>query len=75
MHALIGRFLQNLFDLLVCLSDIVLVLALDVQIQLTAAHLRLLTWLHVDSAKGDVAIGLILDAVQETLVTCLLTSR
>lgn len=63
-----------MLDLLVCLSHVVFVLALDVQVELTAAHLGLLPWLHKYTTKGDVAIGLILDSMKETLVTGLLPS-
>lgn len=63
MHTLVGGLLQNLLDLLVGLSYIVLVLALDVQVELTTAHLRLLARLDENSTQGNGAIGLMLDSV------------
>lgn len=68
MHALVGGLLQNLLYLLVCLGHVVLVLALDVQVQLSAAHLRFLSWLHKHSSQRNRAICLVLNAVQELLV-------
>lgn len=50
MHALVGGLLEDLLDLFVGLGDVVLVLALDVQVELSAAHLRLLAWLDVHPA-------------------------
>lgn len=72
VHALVGSLLQHLLDLLVGLGHVVLVLPLDVQVQLAAAHLRLLPRLHEHAPQRDRAVGLVLDAVQELLVAGLL---
>ena len=74
MHALVGRLLQHLLNLLVGLSDIVLVLSLNVQVELSAPDWRLLPRLHVDSPQRNLAVCLVLDSVQEPPIAGLFSS-
>lgn len=74
MHALVGRLLQHLLNLLVGLSDIVLVLSLNVQVELSAPDWCLLPRLYVDSPQRNLAVCLVLDSMQEPSIAGLFSS-
>ncbi len=73
MQTLVSILLQDSFNLLIRSSDIVLVLPLNMQIQLSTTNRHLFSWLDIHPSQGHRAVRLLLHLSQERLTARLLS--